>query len=178
MNMNLYLMIGLLILPVIWFITDPRPFKERLSQYLNPGTLILLVIEVGLVYLNFRFSNTLSLNDSFLMVGVFLGILGLFIAIWAKITMGKVWGRPAQHNIKRQNKLIMDGPFQFSRNPIYLGLILAFLGYSLSLKSIFIILNLFLIVFFYYSALKEEKLLEKHFGKEYLKYKSSTPRLL
>lgn len=179
MSLPVVLTLGLLILPVLWFITDPRSFQERIKQYLTLTTYGALVIELGFVYFNFVYSNTLPFtNTTIAFIGVILYLLGLFISIWAKITMGKFWGRPAQHNIKRQNKLINIGPFKYSRNPIYLGLILAFLGYSLVLKSIFIILNIFVILYFYRAALKEEKILEKHFGKRYLRYKSLIPRFL
>lgn len=179
MNVAVVLTLGLLILPIIWFITDPRTFKERLKQYLTPTTYGTITIELVFVYFNFSYPNTLPVNDitnTAVILGIILYLIGLFISIWAKITMGKFWGRPAQHNIKRQNKLINNDPFKYSRNPIYLGLIIIFLGFSLALKSIFIILNIFVILYFYYAAVKEEKILEKHFGKEYLKYKSSVPR--
>lgn len=178
--MSLVLTLGLLVLPVIWFITDPRSLKERIKQYLTFKGILLLVIEYCLIYFNFSSSDTINLNNPLniivIIIGSILYILGLILAIWAKITMGKIWGRPAEHDIKRQNKLIVTGPFKFSRNPIYLGLILTFLGYSLALRSIMVILILFIIGFFYYSAVKEEKILEKHFGKKYLEYKSSVPR--
>lgn len=128
-------------MPIIWFITDPRSIEERIRQYFTLTTYGVLIVELGFVYFNFTYSNTLPLTGFAGTIAVSIGIivylLGLFISIWAKITMGKFWGRPAQHNIKRQSKLIDNGPFKYSRNPIYLGLILAFLGYSLALKSVF-----------------------------------------
>lgn len=180
MNINLILTIGLIILPLIWTKTDPRPIKDRLKQYLSFKSMLLLVIEIGVIYLNLAYSNTIvlssPLNILLLSLGVILYIAGLVLAVWAKITMGNIWGTPAQHNFKRQKSLITSGPFKFTRNPIYLGLITTYIGYSLALKSIFIIFNVLIIGFFYFSALKEEKLLEKYFGKKYLQYKLEVPR--
>lgn len=178
MSLSIALTIGLLVLPIIWFITDPRPFKERLEQYLTVKGIIVTVIEIVVVSLNYLNSNTLNLNNIFPYLGLVLYFLGLFIAIWAKLTMGKHWGRPAEYSFKRQNKLIVSGPFKYSRNPIYLGLILAFLGYSLALRSVYIILNILVIGYFYYAAVKEEKILEKIFGQEYLNYKSKVGRFV
>lgn len=181
MSINLLLTFELLILPIIWFATDPRPKKERLTQYLTFKGILLIIIQYSLIYLNFTTQNTIIFDKDLEYIpifGVILYLVGMIISIWSKLTMGKVWGRPGQHDIKRQSVLIKSGPFRFSRNPIYLGLILIFLGYSLALKSVFIILNVLLIGFFYFSVLKEETLLEKYFGKEYLKYKERVRRFI
>ena len=182
MSMPVVLTLGLLILPIIWFLTDPRPLHERLRQSLTLNGIIVSVIEFILIYFNFNHPNTLILNNimnaAVVPIGIILYTVGSSIAIWAKITMGKVWGMSAEHDLSRQNKLISSGPFKHSRNPIYLGLTLTLLGYSLVFKSIFIILNILVIFYFYYDAKKEEKILEKYFGKAYLKYKSQVPLFL
>lgn len=92
--------------------------------------------------------------------------------------MKSKWGMPAELNTNRQNKIIKTGPFSFSRNPIYLGLILIVLGGLLALRSYTVLLIPFVISYFYKAVLKEEKILEKHFGKEYLEYKSKVRRFI
>ena len=88
------------------------------------------------------------------------------------------WGVPAEHDIARQNKIIKKGPFSFSRNPIYVGLILVILGYTLALRSYSVLLVLLVAFYFCKAILKEEKILNKHFGKEYLEYKSKVRRFI
>lgn len=90
--------------------------------------------------------------------------------------MGKSWGMPASHDRLRQKKLITKGPFMYSRNPIYIGLIMVLAGYGLALQSIFTFLVLIPVYYFFVSAKKEEKLLEKKFKNEYMKYKKEVPR--
>lgn len=92
--------------------------------------------------------------------------------------MGRNWGPPEEHDTKRQNQLITFGPFAFSRNPIYLGLFLFVLGYSLTLKSMLFPLAFLALIYFNHAALKEEEILEKLFGKKYLHYKKRVRRFL
>lgn len=177
------LTIGLIIFEAVWILTDPRTFKERVKSYF--GKKIALI---GLFTLIFFVSNYLSavyfplpisyFDSVGFILGLFLYIGGLVLAIWAKFTMKEIWGLPAEHHIKRQNRLITVGPFKYTRNPIYLGIIMLMLGYGFLLQSYFTFLALIPMWYFYRSAEKEEKLLEKHFGKEYLKYKEKVPQFI
>ncbi|MFX1338993.1 MAG: methyltransferase family protein [Promethearchaeota archaeon] len=68
--------------------------------------------------------------------------------------------------------LITDGLLKYVRNPLYLGVLLiyvAFLFLSISLISIAV----FIVIFLIYNRMVnyEEKVLEKIFGEDYLKYK-------
>ncbi|MCX6717893.1 MAG: isoprenylcysteine carboxylmethyltransferase family protein [Candidatus Taylorbacteria bacterium] len=66
----------------------------------------------------------------------------------------------------------MTGPYKYVRHPIYSGIILVILGIAIYLGNIAGLL-LFLAFFFgaYYKAIKEEKLLLKHFSEKYIEYK-------
>jgi len=166
---------------VFWFLTDPRTKKERLPHYFNPKNLLL-----STSYIVFFISQLLNImyyphlffaNSSFfIIVGIILYTSGLLLASWAKTTMKSYCGTPFQHDIKRQNTLVTTGPFQFTRNPIYMGLLLTCLGFFLALQSYFIISTVGFFIYFYLSILKEEKLLTKFFKKKYLLYKSLVPR--
>src|SRR3989339_252026 len=79
-------------------------------------------------------SDPRSANDRFQYFFEFL------FAIWAKLIMGSNWGPPAQHTISRQSILVTSGPFSFSRNPIYLGLLIGMTGYFLTFGSLLILL--------------------------------------
>lgn len=117
-------------------------------------------------------------NDFFSFFGIILNIGGLLLAIWSKFTMKTNWGLPAQHDIKKQKKLVISGPYTFSRNPIYLGLIIFFAGFELALNSWLIILTVPLIYLIGKTIAVEEKLLLESFGKDYLEYQKKVPRLL
>lgn len=162
---------------IIWTIKDPRPFKEQVSVYLNfkswilPLTIILLQI----------FGNTfipLPIPIIFVEIpGIIIFAVGAVIATWARLEMGRYWGMPAQHDLKRQNKLITTGPFRFSRNPIYLGIILMYLGFAIAMNTYLSISILLIYILIKNRIKKEEKLLLKSFGESYQKYKDSVPSL-
>lgn len=165
---------------IFWKLTDPRPFKEKIKSYTS-GKVILygsyIFIFFVLNYISGMYFPLPSsgFDDLMILIGMLTFLGGSLIAIWAKVTMGKIWGIPAEMR-KDQNKLIKHGPFKYSRNPIYVGLIMVLIGYGLALQSWFIFLALVPIFYFMSAAEKEEKLLEKYFKEEYLKYKKEVPR--
>lgn len=110
--------------------------------------------------------------------GLMISIIGVAFASWAKITMKNNWGRPAQHDKKIQSHLVTSGPFSFSRNPIYVGLFLLFLGQQIALQSYGILMSFIFAIAIRQAVEWEEKLLEKYFGKTYIAYKNRIPRFL
>jgi protein-S-isoprenylcysteine O-methyltransferase Ste14 len=92
--------------------------------------------------------------------------------------MNKYWGIPAKHDDIRQTKLITDGPFSYTRNPIYVCMILLFIGFSIALRSFSILLVPLVVYTIYKTILIEEKLLLKKFGKEYETYMAKVPRFI
>lgn len=177
-NITILLLTATLLGDIIWVVTDPRPHFEKIKIKITmtyprvTATLIPQIIS-GLFFPYYG-----GWNSMFTVCGIILFALGLSMALWARFSMGVRWAPPDAHNIQRQEKLITKGPFAFTRNPIYLGVTLLVLGFSLAVKSYFI----FLVVPLFYSlrksAIKEEYVLEKHFGTEYLKYKEKIPRFL
>lgn len=77
-------------------------------------------------------------------------------------------------------KLVVDGPFRISRNPIYLGMVLILLGTAISLQSfssLLVTIIFFLIINFTWIT-HEEKKLSKIFGEDWQEYSSKTRRWL
>lgn len=79
--------------------------------------------------------------------------------------------------IKKAKEIAQEGPYAFSRNPLYLGTFFIGLGFSIMAHNI-ITLILFLIIFtfIYTLTIKNEEIeLTKTFGPAYLSYKRSVP---
>lgn len=112
------------------------------------------------------------------MQGLMISVIGVVFASWAKITMKSNWGRPAQHDKKIQSHLVTSGPFSFSRNPIYVGLFLLFLGQQIALQSYGILMSFIFAIAILQAVTREEKLLERYFGKAYSTYQKRIPRFL
>ena len=76
--------------------------------------------------------------------------------------------------------LVTDGLYRFSRNPIYLGLTLVYLGLALGLASLAsaVLLPAVLFAMQYGVIHREERYLEAKFGEAYRRYKSTVRRWL
>ena len=180
--MKIFLILTLFCITCIWSYKSPYGFKGWLRnifsyQGIIPfGFEILLILQaLGIVNAYFR---DFSSGNILVPMGLVIFLMGAILAVWAKLTMGSSWGRPAQHDLSIQKQLVRTGPFAFSRNPIYVGLLLLFLGFEMVLQSYLIVLIIPLFLMVYFAVKKEEKLLEKYFGKEYLEFKKKVPRFL
>ena len=76
------------------------------------------------------------------------------------------------------NRLVTDGPFHISRNPIYLSGVILSLGVAILLGSLitFVFPIALLVILDRYYVPFEEKRLEETFGTQYLEYKQRVRR--
>ncbi len=76
--------------------------------------------------------------------------------------------------------LIRTGPFQYSRNPLYVAVVSLILGFGVWLNSLWIWLMVVPLVLVMNRAviLREEGYLEQKFGRDYVDYKKSVRRWL
>ncbi|BDS11376.1 methyltransferase family protein [Aureispira anguillae] len=82
------------------------------------------------------------------------------------------------HTFKKPKKLVTDGLFKISRNPIYLGFSISLIGVWMLLGNQTSIIGIFLFILisnFWYIP-HEENRMEKEFGIDYKKYKSKVRR--
>jgi len=76
---------------------------------------------------------------------------------------------------QRPSGVVSTGAFQYVRHPLYLGSIMFYFGLAVSTASLFSLVLVALIFFFYnYIANYEENLLEDRFPEEYRNYKKQT----
>lgn len=78
------------------------------------------------------------------------------------------------------SKIVTSGLYRFSRNPMYVGLLVVLLGYAIWLGGItpFLMLPLFIFLITTQQIIPEEEILENKFGQEYLDYKMRVRRWL
>ena len=109
-------------------------------------------------------------------VGLALFLLGLALAVWARLYIGRNWGTPMSH--KDKPELVTTGPYHRIRHPIYSGLILAMIGTALATTLYGLIAAAALGGYFIYSATREEAYLTEQFQDTYRAYKHSTKMLI
>ena len=91
--------------------------------------------------------------------------------------------RRAETNLdpyKPTTAVATGGPFRFTRNPLYLSMVLIYLGISALVNGLAPILLLPLVQRLMRRGVieREERYLERKFGDEYIEYKVGTPRWL
>jgi protein-S-isoprenylcysteine O-methyltransferase Ste14 len=102
--------------------------------------------------------------------------LGLGLAIWARIHIGRNWGTPMTK--KDEPELVTSGPYGLLRHPIYSGILVAGIGTAVALSWLWVAAVLLAGIYFVYSATVEERFLAEQFPDEYPAYKRETKMLV
>lgn len=81
---------------------------------------------------------------------------------------------------ERTRELVTSGPYHYTRNPMYVGMLIILTGWGIYLGSVtpFLLLPLFVLTLTVQQIIPEEKVLEEKFGDAYLGYKARVPRWL
>jgi protein-S-isoprenylcysteine O-methyltransferase Ste14 len=112
----------------------------------------------------------------FTVTGLVLGLIGPAVAVWSILFLGRSFGI-----FVVVRKVILDGPYQWVRHPMYLGYILMLLGLALANFSMayFILVPIHIGLLLYRARLEEARLSEH--SPEYREYTKRTgfifPRL-
>jgi methanethiol S-methyltransferase len=80
------------------------------------------------------------------------------------------------NDIDENSELRIEGPYKYSRHPIYLFSILFLIMRPVMSLTYLIIVVIFVVYFYIGSAFEEKRLIEK-FGEEYINYQKSVPRI-
>ena len=111
-------------------------------------------------------------------VGIALIIIGIGFIVLARREFAH-FGQPTDPG-HPTNKVIKTGVFSISRNPLYLGSVIVFLGIALTLNILWTLVTLLLsiIICLYILIIPEEQYLAVKFGEEYKEYIASVHRWL
>lgn len=140
----------------------------------------IFVVAFVIVRLSYRHSYDFQQfgghSGATLIVGFILFILGLLLAIWARLYLGKNWGMPMTK--KQQPELVTTGPYSIIRHPIYSGILLAIIGTAIAISFYWLLIVAVSGTYFIYSATVEERNMTKEFPKVYPGYKAKTKMLI
>ena len=113
-------------------------------------------------------------------VGLVFIPVGFLLIIWANyalLVIGKISLRDREP-MQRPEYLVLAGPYRFSRNPLYLGVLFALVGLVIVWSSIVIaFLTILVYIIFRNRFIKrEEIILEEEFGDDYRDFKNRVGR--
>ena len=133
---------------------------------------------ISVFIINFLFPRFKIIPLPYNLAGIPLVFLGIWISIWADRLFKK--RKTTFKPFEKPSFFVKEGPFQFSRHPMYLGFVLVLLGLSLGLGNLiaflaplamFITLELLFIPY-------EEKDMKETFGQEYQDYRKRVRKWL
>ena len=111
-------------------------------------------------------------------VGIVLIVIGIGFIILARREFAR-YGQPTDPG-HPTSKVVKTGVFAISRNPLYLGSVIIFLGIALALNMLWTLVTLLvsIIVCHYVLIIPEEKYLAEKFDEEYKDYTATVRRWL
>jgi protein-S-isoprenylcysteine O-methyltransferase Ste14 len=174
-----------LVFIVVWAVTALRAKRTLQTHWLTRWRTRITVAVLVLVVVAIKrrvapgddtnFISGVVVNPALNIAGVVLAALGIGIAIWARLYLGRNWGMPM--SLKENAELVTTGPYAYIRNPIYTGIVLATLGSAL-IDWWWAVFLACAIAYFVYSAKVEERILLREFPDSYPAYKARTKSLI
>ncbi len=166
-------------------------FLKQAQHEYNPHQRIVLLIVAGVVFLGILpaalvyFSSLLDRHFglpllAFGVINILLGcgfvVMGFLLGWWANYVQFTI-GRGTPVPIMATQKLIIQKPYSYCRNPMALGSIVAYLGVAILIGSIsaVMLVAIWTILLLTYIKLLEEKEMELRFGEAYREYRKQTP---
>lgn len=111
-------------------------------------------------------------------IGILPLLLGVALFVWARATFRR--HMTALMPWTRTTTLVTDGPYGFSRNPIYLSFVLVYLGLSFIFNSTYVLIMLVVVMVLFdrLQIPREESYLRGLFGDEFDSYAAKVRRWL
>ncbi|WP_262694556.1 methyltransferase family protein [Kordiimonas aquimaris] len=153
---------------VLSFLSRPQTLQERSLAVLGLVVDIYLILRPVYPAIDQNIYVVAFIPQAF---GLVVMTMGIALMIICQAYMGHAWRIGVPTEREDGQHVVQSGPFRFSRNPIYLGLMLFLLGTLLLLPG-----PLTVIVFTLSASLtntlikSEEAFMQKSFGQEYTDY--------
>jgi protein-S-isoprenylcysteine O-methyltransferase Ste14 len=151
--------------------------NDNAAIRIPPPLFFFACLGIGLLleYLSPIHLASISLIPRVVVGGTFI-LVSIYFALSGFVVLIK--NRTPFDTAKATIKIVQEGPYRFSRNPLYLSLLLLLFGISVLIVSLWLLFTLpILYILFLFKAVKpEENYLSQKFGEEYLAYSSKVRR--
>jgi len=109
-----------------------------------------------------------------------MGVVPLVVGIWLFVSARAAFRRHKTTLVvwTPSTELVQDGPYRFTRNPIYLAFATMYLGLSFVFNSAYILVMLVIVVILFDRTQipREELYLQEKFGEEFSRYRAKVRR--
>ncbi|MBA3607929.1 MAG: isoprenylcysteine carboxylmethyltransferase family protein [Chthoniobacterales bacterium] len=181
--MPLSLKLGLVYLISEILLTVTRRSRSRTGTKQDRSTLrmlwlvIMVSIAAGVFLARHYPAAALAHGREIAYAGVALFVAGLFLRWWAIITLGRFF--TVDVSIEKDHEVVERGPFRLVRHPSYSGVLLALVGFALTLGNwaAWLVVLLPIALAFNY-RMKVEEALSNALGSRYTDYMKRTKRLV
>lgn len=115
-----------------------------------------------------------------LLSAAWLGLAGWLLVIGGAALAASAVAVAAEVDLERPDRLVVTGPYRFSRNPMYVAWSAIYVGLSFVFDTAWpvVLLPPVLVVMHYVGVLREERHLEGRFGDEFRSYRARVRRYL
>lgn len=139
---------------------------------------IVLIISALLMWLLSEYFPTVSESSLRLVIAPILACSGFIIAVSGILSFRRVATTIHPTTPSKTSSLVTVGVYKFTRNPMYIGLLLILIGWAVFLFSLYsaFILIAFVLYLTEFQIKPEEEALLIIFGEEYEAYKKSVRR--
>jgi len=175
-TVDVVISIGWLVFWVGWLVAAANVKSGRRHWGRSTGARVVLILAVIALNRLRPFRHETTTQPALAAIGIALFVLGLALAVWARVHLGRNWGSPMSE--KDDPELVTTGPYRWIRNPIYSGLILALVGTAFAINLHWLLVVALVGGFFVYSAFMEQRYMSEQFPDTYPAYRSSTKMLI
>ncbi|MEZ2133019.1 MULTISPECIES: isoprenylcysteine carboxylmethyltransferase family protein [unclassified Sinorhizobium] len=152
--------------------------RDSSGAVVRPPIVWALAVIAGLVLDRLYPLPLLPASMSARWLGGIVFLAGLALLIWAATTFRRAGTQIP--TTQPTTTIVDEGPYRFTRNPIYTGMFLGLIGFAIAFNSLWLIILLvpFYLIIRYGVVAREEAYLERKFGDVYLSYKARVRRWL
>ena len=160
---------------VYWGVSAIKTESTRKNR--NLVVTILMVFALVGLFLLLRYGSPLERINLFLwqrtlpfaIISIGIVLVGLFVLIWARGTLGSSWNATAES--REDQWMVQTGPYRHIRHPMYTGFLLMVLGSAIAYGHLLGVLILAVFVAgFCAKAMQEELILKRTIGRAYEEY--------
>jgi len=156
----------------------PREFRVNRVKLRIPPPIVMLLAAASMWALHHWLPLAHWIATPWNQLGFLAGGAGVAIDVAAFRRFSQLRTTVNPMDPSKATRLVTDGIFRISRNPMYLGLLLLLIGWALWLgsASAWLIPPLFVLMITWLQIVPEEQALGRLFGEQYLAYRQSVAR--